>query len=656
MAKRPQPIVLTVLDGWGYRAETRGNAIALARKPAYDELIRNFPNTLIHPSGPFVGLPEGQMGNSEVGHLNIGAGRIVHMDITRVDQLIASGAFFRQPLLLQAMERGRQRQLHLLGLLSDGGVHSHIQHLFALLRMARENQVERVFVHCFLDGRDTPPTSGADFLRQLRQKLREFGRGQIATVIGRYYAMDRDNRWERIEKAYRAMVHGEAEGKTADPVEAVTRSYEQGVTDEFVKPIVITGSAGAPGKPDLPACLIRDEDGVIFYNFRADRARQTTRALAEPGFRQFADAKRPKNLFFVAMTQYEKTWPWLHYLIGSEKLEHILAQVFAERGYKNLRCAETEKYAHVTYFFNGGVEKIGHVRVFLRLRAAQILVAALGKHLRENVLELFRADEVMQPRPRFFVLRHSYKEKILGPLGVAELAEAGFGEGARGLPRAVGAKIVEDHRIVIPDQTDGQLCFSRGTGRAGNHDGFDELIGDAVFVAACDRLERVGGLALRFAVNHRAIGLFDALPAVVAVHGIVAPDDRRNLPAAEFAKLLLQLTQKIRAARGRSVAPVQEAMHKDALDLVLARNAEQREHMLDVRVHAAITQQAQQVQLPLAPSLHSLEKQRLPEERAAGDELVHARDVHVDDTARADIEVAHFAVAHLSFGQADEGA
>src|SRR6266849_5060138 len=316
MAKRPQPIVLTVLDGWGYRAETRGNAIALARKPAYDELIRKFPNTLIHTSGPFVGLPEGQMGNSEVGHLNIGAGRIVHMDITRVDQLIATGEFFRQPLLLQAMERGRQRQLHLLGLLSDGGVHSHIQHLFALLRMARENNVERVLVHCFLDGRDTPPTSGADFLRQVRQKLREFGRGQIATVIGRYYAMDRDNRWERIEKAYRAMVHGEAEVKTADPV-----------------------------------------DAVIFYNFRADRARQTTRALAEPGFTQFSDAKRPKNLFFVAMTQYEKTWPWLNYLIGSEKLEHILAQVFAERGYKNLRCAETEKYAHVTYFFNGGVEK-----------------------------------------------------------------------------------------------------------------------------------------------------------------------------------------------------------------------------------------------------------------------------------------------------------
>ena len=195
MAKRPKPIVLTILDGWGYRAETKGNAIALARKPNYDRLLKDFPNTLIQTSGPAVGLPEGQMGNSEVGHLNIGAGRIVRMDITRVDELISSGAFARQPLLLEAMERGRERQLHLLGLVSDGGVHSHIHHLFALLRMARENKVARVFVHCFMDGRDTPPNSGIDFLRQLQQKMNEYGVGQIATVIGRYYAMDRDNRW-----------------------------------------------------------------------------------------------------------------------------------------------------------------------------------------------------------------------------------------------------------------------------------------------------------------------------------------------------------------------------------------------------------------------------------------------------------------------------
>ena len=356
MAKRPRPIVLTVLDGWGYRAETKGNAIALARKPNYDRLVKDFPNTLIHTSGPFVGLPDGQMGNSEVGHLNIGAGRIVQMDITRVDQMIASGEFFRQRLLLEAIERGRTHQLHLMGLLSDGGVHSHLQHLFALLRMARENKVSKVFVHCFTDGRDTPPESGIDFLRQLQQKMREYGAGQIASISGRYYAMDRDNRWERVEKAYRAMVHGVAEAKFTDPIAAMRASYEKGVTDEFVVPTVLTTEAAA-GRAAVPRGLIRDDDAVIFFNFRADRARQITRALIEPGFKEFSDPARPKNLAFVGMTQYEKTWPWLRYLLAPEKLEHILANVFAELEYKNLRVAETEKYAHVTYFFNGGVEK-----------------------------------------------------------------------------------------------------------------------------------------------------------------------------------------------------------------------------------------------------------------------------------------------------------
>jgi 2,3-bisphosphoglycerate-independent phosphoglycerate mutase len=356
VSKPPRPIVLTVLDGWGYRPETKGNAIALARKPNYDRLLKEFPSTLIQSSGPWVGLPEGQMGNSEVGHLNIGAGRIVQMDITRVDQLIASGEFMRHPLLLDAMKRGRERQLHLMGLVSDGGVHSHIEHLYALLRMARENKVEKAFVHCFMDGRDTPPESGIDYLRALEQKMREYGVGQIASVSGRYYAMDRDNRWERVERAYRAVVHGESETKSSDPIAAMRASYEKGVTDEFVVPVAIT-TAATPNKPAAPRGVIRNEDAVIFFNFRADRARQMTRALIEPGFDKFIDPKRPQNLRFVAMTQYEKTWPWLNYLLAPEKLEHILANVFGELNYKNLRVAETEKYAHVTYFFNGGVEK-----------------------------------------------------------------------------------------------------------------------------------------------------------------------------------------------------------------------------------------------------------------------------------------------------------
>ena len=364
MSKRPKPIVLTVLDGWGYRAETKGNAIALARKPAYDELIRKFPNTLIHTAGPFVGLPEGQMGNSEVGHMNMGAGRIVHMDITRIDLLVANKQLQNVPLFQQAMERGRTRQLHFVGLLSDGGVHSHIQHLFSLLEMAKQQKVEKVFVHCFMDGRDTPPNSGRDYVRQLQQKMRELGAGEIATLVGRYYAMDRDNRWERVELAYRALVHGEAETRTDDPVAALERSYAADVTDEFIKPIVVTNGSGAAS---VPVGLIRDDDAVIVFNFRADRARQMTYALAAPDFDKFADAKRPKNLFYVGMTQYDKNWPWLKFVIAREKLEHILAQVFAELQYKNLRTAETEKYALVTYFFNGGVEKpfLGEERILV---------------------------------------------------------------------------------------------------------------------------------------------------------------------------------------------------------------------------------------------------------------------------------------------------
>ncbi len=354
MSKRPQPIVLTVLDGWGYRRETKGNAIALAQKPAYDQLVKDFPNTLIHTSGPFVGLPEGQMGNSEVGHMNMGAGRIVHMDITRIDLLIANHQLQNVPLFQQAMARGRARQLHFAGLLSDGGVHSHIQHLFALLEMAKQQKVEKVFVHCFMDGRDTPPNSGRDYLRQLQQKMRELGVGEIAALVGRYYAMDRDNRWERVELAYRSLVHGQAETRTDDPVAALERSYEAGLTDEFVKPIVVTKGSAASA---LPVGLIHDDDAVIFFNFRADRARQMTYALAAPDFDKFVDAQRPKNLFYVGITQYDKNWPWLKYVIAPEKLEHLLAELFADLQYKNLRTAETEKYAHVTYFFNGGVEK-----------------------------------------------------------------------------------------------------------------------------------------------------------------------------------------------------------------------------------------------------------------------------------------------------------
>ncbi|MGA2991949.1 MAG: 2,3-bisphosphoglycerate-independent phosphoglycerate mutase, partial [Candidatus Korobacteraceae bacterium] len=365
---KPKPLVLIILDGWGYAPPSKANAISLARKPNYDKLLADYPNTLIHTSGRFVGLPEGQMGNSEVGHLNIGAGRVVYMDITRIDLMIENGEFFRHPVLLDAMKHAGsgRRRLHLCGLLSDGGVHSRQQHLYALLRMAKENGVERVFVHCFMDGRDTLPTSGAGFIEQLQQKMRQYGAGKIATVSGRYYAMDRDRKWDREKKAFDAMVHGKSVEKYADPVRGMKESYNRGVTDEFVVPFVCVGSQGEP------LATIGDEDAVINFNFRADRARQITRCLARAsgvtaeGGRDLPDAaaldetiprnEAPKNLKYICMTEYDAKFR-LPVVVPPERLNNILANVMANLNMRNLRVAETEKYAHVTFFFNGGVEK-----------------------------------------------------------------------------------------------------------------------------------------------------------------------------------------------------------------------------------------------------------------------------------------------------------
>jgi 2,3-bisphosphoglycerate-independent phosphoglycerate mutase len=366
----PRPkLVLIILDGWGYRAETKANAIALARKPVYDRLLREYPNTLIQTSGPSVGLPEGQMGNSEVGHLNIGAGRVVHMDSTRIELMIQNGEFFKHPVLLSAMKNARTggRQLHLFGLVSDGGVHSYQTHLHVLLKMAKQNEVERVFVHAFMDGRDTLPTNGAGYLEQLQQAMREYKTGKIATVSGRYYAMDRDRRWERIAKAYSAMVFGEAEGgKYTDAVHGVKESYNKRVTDEFIIPFVCTDSSGQP------LTTIRDEDSCICFNFRADRVRQITRALTrnsglnEQAGRDLPGAEDldatiprdrvPKKLHYICMTQYDKKFS-LPVVIPPESMNNILANVMGQMNMRNLRVAETEKYAHVTYFFNGGVEQ-----------------------------------------------------------------------------------------------------------------------------------------------------------------------------------------------------------------------------------------------------------------------------------------------------------
>ena len=367
IAKRP--IVLTILDGWGYRAETANNAVALARKPTFDQLMREFPNTLIQASEKFVGLPAGQMGNSEVGHLNIGAGRVVQMDITRIDVMVAEDTLKENPRLIACFEHAREqgRALHLLGLLSDGGVHSHQEHLYALLRAAREFGLTRVFVHVYLDGRDTPPTAGIDFVAKLEQKMREYGVGKIASVSGRYYAMDRDMRWERQRKAFDAMVLGKGEcGLAPNAIDAIRASYNAGVMDEFVLPITITD------EHENPVGLIHDGDAVLNFNYRADRGRQVTRVLTRMSGLNASEGRDlakweeldeaiprnelPKNLHYTCMTQYDEKFE-LPIVSPPQSMEHILGNVLAAANLRNLRTAETEKFAHVTFFFNGGVEK-----------------------------------------------------------------------------------------------------------------------------------------------------------------------------------------------------------------------------------------------------------------------------------------------------------
>ena len=349
MRGHKKPLVLTILDGWGFSAASEGNAIAAARKPTYDALLRAYPNTLVQTSGPAVGLPEGQMGNSEVGHLNIGAGRVVHMDVTRIDRMIASGEFFQNPILLDAMRHACTHRLHLMGLASDGGVHSLLAHMYALLEMGKRQGVEQVFIHCCTDGRDTPPESGAGYIEQVQKQARQIGAGKIATVSGRYYAMDRDKRWDRVERAFGAMVLGNGE-KATDPVPALKRSYERGITDEFVEPVTIVDAH------NQPVGLIRDDDACIFFNFRADRGREMTMALTDPTLEKPARTLAPRNLHFTTMTQYDKALP-VPFVLPREHPNNILAEVMTQLNWKNLRVAETEKYAHVTYFFNGGNEK-----------------------------------------------------------------------------------------------------------------------------------------------------------------------------------------------------------------------------------------------------------------------------------------------------------
>ncbi|MDD3014432.1 MAG: 2,3-bisphosphoglycerate-independent phosphoglycerate mutase [Candidatus Gastranaerophilales bacterium] len=340
-------ILLTILDGWGCSSSCEGNAIKSANLPTYNSLLQNYPNTKIYADGEHVGLPEGQMGNSEVGHLNLGAGRIVYQELTRINKSIRDGDFFENTEFLNAIEhvKNNNSSLHIMGLVSVGGVHSSMDHLFALIDLAHKNGLKNVFVHAFLDGRDTPPKSAIEFVTPVDDKLKAFGLPRIASVIGRYYAMDRDKRWDRVEKAYNCLLFGEG-NKAESAEQGIKESYANDINDEFVLPIVIGSESSR----------IQDNDAVIFFNFRPDRARQLTRAINDPNFSGFDRKKTLENTCYVCMTQYDETFN-LPTAFHPQKLTHILGEVLDENGVQQFRTAETEKYAHVTFFFNGGMEK-----------------------------------------------------------------------------------------------------------------------------------------------------------------------------------------------------------------------------------------------------------------------------------------------------------
>lgn len=347
-----KPLMLMILDGWGINPRTEGNAILKAHTPNFNRLLRHYPNTILSASGLAVGLPEGQMGNSEVGHLNIGAGRVVYQEYTRISKDIESGDFFKNPILLSAIEQAvtNNKSLHLMGLLSDGGVHSHIQHLEALLKFAKVKGLKKVYVHAFLDGRDVPPSNAMVYINRIEKAMNELETGELSTISGRYYAMDRDKRWDRIEKAYNAIVFGEGL-KSERACSAVEKSYKREETDEFVVPTVIVDKDGFPkGK-------VKKGDSVIFFNFRPDRARQLTYAFCERDFNGFERKAGYFPVFYVCMTQYDQNIKNAMVAYKPQSLDNILADVLSKQGLKQLRIAETEKYAHVTFFFNGGVEK-----------------------------------------------------------------------------------------------------------------------------------------------------------------------------------------------------------------------------------------------------------------------------------------------------------
>ena len=406
-----KPIALIIMDGFGESKLTEGNAVNSAKTPNLDRIINEYPNTLINASGLDVGLPDGQMGNSEVGHTNIGAGRIVYQDLTRITKAIEDGDFFKNEVLLKSIKNGKEHSLHLMGLLSDGGVHSHIDHLKALLKMAKENDVKNVYIHAFTDGRDTEPRSAIKYIQDVENYMKELGLGKFASISGRYYAMDRDKRWERVQLAYDAMINGK--GNIANSaIEAVQNSYNEDKNDEFVMPTVIVEN-------NKPVSLINENDSIVFFNFRPDRAREITRAIVDTDFTGF-ERKNIKTLF-VCMTTYDITIKNVNVAFGPQSLENTLGEYIARNGKTQLRAAETEKYAHVTFFFNGGVEEANKDEDRLLIPSPKVATYDLQPQMSAYELTDELLSKIDEKKYDFIVVNYANPDMV-GHTGVIDAA------------------------------------------------------------------------------------------------------------------------------------------------------------------------------------------------------------------------------------------
>ena len=412
---------LLILDGWGIGKDYPGNAALKANTPNLDAILAKYPHAPMHASGMAVGLPEGQMGNSEVGHMNIGAGRVVYQSLTRITKDIRDGEIETHENLIKAFDHAREngKPLHLLGLTSKGGVHSHLEHLIGLIELAKKHGVKEVYVHAFMDGRDVDPRSGKSDLAELQASMQAIGLGKIATVIGRYYAMDRDNRWDRVQKAYNAMLLGEGTQK-ADVIQAMEESYAREITDEFIDPTVITENGA-------PVATINDGDAILFFNFRPDRAREMTRAIVDQEFAGFERKKTIKDYYYACMTQYDKTIQNVHIVYGPESYENTFGEYISQKGLKQLRIAETEKYAHVTFFFNGGVEAPNEGEDRILVKSPDVATYDLKPQMSAEEVKTKAIESIQSGKYDVMILNFANPDMV-GHTGIMEAAMAAIEE------------------------------------------------------------------------------------------------------------------------------------------------------------------------------------------------------------------------------------